>query len=79
MIVPSSCPLPPSSAPPTHSYLLQRDEALWERATEFVPERWLSEEEGGVGAAAGPTSGLAAKARPYLPFSQGLRNCVGMR
>ena len=56
-------------------YLLHRDEAMWDDAAVFNPDRWRrrpkddGEEEDGGG----------KKAEPYLPFSLGVRNCVGMR
>lgn len=44
-------------------FLVQRDAARWERASEFDPGRWL---EGG-----------APEAFAYLPFGGGPRNCIG--
>jgi cytochrome P450 len=45
-------------------YVVHRDARWWERAGEFVPERWLNEERG----------------RPryaYFPFGGGPRQCIG--
>ena len=45
-------------------YLVHRHHAHWgETASEFVPERWLQDD---------------VPAAPFLPFSLGARNCVGM-
>jgi cytochrome P450 len=47
-------------------YVVHRDSRWWERAEEFSPERWLSNEE--------------ASRRPryaYFPFGGGPRQCVG--
>ena len=53
-------------------YLLHRAEGAdgWRDAAAFRPARWL---EGGGAEEAG-----RAEERPYLPFSLGQRNCVGM-
>jgi len=33
--------LPPGTAVSTNTYALQRDPDIWQRAGEFLPERWL--------------------------------------
>jgi cytochrome P450 len=52
---------------------MQRDPTQWPRALEFLPERWL---QGELEEAPRPGGGPWPK--PYLPFSLGPRNCVGM-
>lgn len=45
---------------------LHLDEQSYPHATEFIPERWLGDEDG-------------KKPRVYAPFSRGTRNCLGMQ
>ena len=49
------------------SHATHRDPALWPRATEFLPERWLAKE----GEALFPTPGA------WRPFEHGPRSCIG--
>ena len=46
-------------------YSLHRDPKLWERPTEFLPERFLGNDQGG------------AEAFSFLPFGAGPHKCVG--
>ena len=52
-------------------WILHRDPALWDRATSFVPERWLSPEGGYDESAPGQPRGA------YIPFGFGNRRCIG--
>jgi cytochrome P450 len=58
--------LPPKSLVLISPYITHRDPRFWERASEFVPERWekLSVKE------VGPRN-------IYLPFGGGIRRCIG--
>lgn len=49
---------------PTH--VIQRDERFYERAQEFVPERWMEGNEH-----------MIKDRRAYLPFSTGTWGCAG--
>ncbi|KAK3386752.1 cytochrome P450 [Podospora didyma] len=49
-------------------YLLQRDEDLWERPLEFIPERWLVIDE---------NDPLHPPRNGYRFFELGPRNCIG--
>lgn len=51
------------------AYALQMDEKYYEKPKEFKPERFS--EEGSAG------KNLVNK--PYIPFGDGPRNCIGMR
>jgi len=48
-------------------YLIHRNEEDWENPNEFIPERWINENEN------------EKKRHPYsyIPFSSGPRNCIG--
>ncbi|KAF2142309.1 uncharacterized protein K452DRAFT_226565 [Aplosporella prunicola CBS 121167] len=48
------------------AYTLQRDERYFERAGEFVPERWNE-------------AGTGAETAAFMPFSRGAFNCAGKR
>jgi cytochrome P450 len=55
-------------------WLVHRHPAYWERPDEFDPSRFLNVGGGGGGG----EGGAAAEAQgPYMPFSMGVRNCVG--
>ncbi|KAI9179950.1 hypothetical protein H9P43_005297 [Blastocladiella emersonii ATCC 22665] len=60
---------------------MHRNPAVWDRPLEFVPERWLTSSTGNddeqqQGTAAGaPGPGMVPHS--YLPFSGGLRSCIG--
>lgn len=47
-------------------YVLHRDPRFWERAGEFLPERWSVQ-----------STKEAGKRFVYLPFSRGARGCIG--
>ena len=51
-----------------NNYAACRSEAYFERANEFLPERWLREENNGT-----------LKHHPFasLPFGYGTRSCIG--
>lgn len=51
------------------AYALQMDEKYYEKPDEFKPERFLEIE----------SSGKNLVNKPYLPFGDGPRNCIGMR
>lgn len=50
-------------------YGLQRDEKYYEQADKFRPERFIEES----------SAGKSLTDRPYYPFGDGPRNCIGMR
>ncbi|OAA65337.1 taurine catabolism dioxygenase family protein [Niveomyces insectorum RCEF 264] len=50
------------------NFAIHRNPALWPRATEFLPERWLVTD---------PDDPLHPPHNAYRPFVQGPRNCVG--
>ena len=52
-------------------WILHRDPALWDRATSFVPERWLDAEGRYDDAAPGQPRGA------WIPFGFGNRRCIG--
>lgn len=52
---------------PAHA--LQMDEKYYDEPKKFKPERFLEEE----------SSGKNFLNRPYMPFGDGPRNCIGMR
>lgn len=59
---------------PTHGFAvlmqhhaIHRNERLWPRAVEFLPERWL----------VGPDHELFPKPGAWRPFEHGPRNCIG--
>ena len=61
-------------------YLLHRDPALWDDAATFDPDRWVGKKEKKKKTKKKKgEENESGKAEPYLPFSLGLRNCVGMR
>ncbi|KAA8901371.1 cytochrome P450 67 [Sphaerosporella brunnea] len=49
---------------PTHS--IQRDERYYEKASEFIPERWMDEK-----------AHMVKDKRAFIPFSKGTFGCVG--
>lgn len=58
--------LPPKTTVIVYPYVLHRNEDIYLNAEEFMPERFLEEEN---------------KEKfhfGYLPFSAGARNCIGM-
>jgi len=52
-------------------WILHRDPALWDRASSFVPERWLDAEGRYDESAPGQPRGA------YIPFGFGNRRCIG--
>ena len=52
-------------------WILHRDPALWERATSFVPERWLDADGRYDESAPGVPRGA------WIPFGFGNRRCIG--
>jgi cytochrome P450 len=48
------------------TYTLQRDERYFEKALEFIPERWTEE-----------TAHMVKDKRAFIPFSTGIFGCVG--
>ncbi|KAJ1266785.1 hypothetical protein BS78_07G005000 [Paspalum vaginatum] len=58
-----------------NSWALARDPSYWESAEEFMPERFMEEEEGGGSAAAMDYKGGSFT---YLPFGTGRRICPGI-
>jgi cytochrome P450 len=59
-------PIPKGALVLTSPFITHRDARFWERADEFVPERWenLSIKEAG-------------NKFIYFPFSKGIRSCIG--
>lgn len=58
--------IPKDSWVMTSQYVLHRDPRLWERAGEFLPERWSDR-----------STKEAGKRFVYFPFSRGTRSCIG--
>jgi len=58
--------VPPKALVLASPFVIQHDARFWERAEEFIPERWenLSVKEAG-------------NRFIYLPFSKGVRSCIG--
>lgn len=55
--------------------LLQNDETYFEKASEFIPERWLKVPDDEINITpAKNTNGFV-----YLPFGFGPRSCIGRR
>ena len=52
-------------------WILHRDPALWDRATSFVPERWLDADGRYDVSAPGQPRGA------FIPFGFGNRRCIG--
>jgi cytochrome P450 len=50
----------------TSQYVLHRDPELWDRAGEFLPERWRIQ-----------STNEAEKRFVYFPFARGARSCIG--
>lgn len=48
------------------TYAIQQDEKYYTNPSKFIPERFFEENS-------------VEKNRPYLPFGDGPRNCIGMR
>jgi len=53
-------------------YLTMRDENLFEKASSFRPQRWLSSTDDGK-------TPISPERAGWIPFSLGARNCVGSR
>jgi cytochrome P450 len=49
--------------------VIQVDPAIWPRASEFVPERWMVTD---------PENPLRPVKDAWRPFSMGARNCIGL-
>ena len=58
--------IPKGSLVLTSQYVLHRDERFWERAGEFIPERWERQ-----------SVKEAGQRFVYFPFSRGVRSCIG--
>jgi len=56
------------------NWVYQRSEKYWPRASEFLPERWVPEAQGGCASVLGPTTPSA-----WSPFGGGPRQCVGIK
>lgn len=58
--------IPTGSLVLTSQYVLHRDGRFWDRADEFVPERWEQQ-----------SVKEAGQKFVYFPFSRGVRSCIG--
>lgn len=58
--------IPPMTTIAVYPFILHRSEDIYPNAEEFIPERFLDEEN------------KAKFQFGYLPFSAGARNCIGM-
>jgi len=45
-----------------------KDDRIWPDGDAFIPERWLSKYKG-----------VEADRKAFIPFSAGLRNCIGQQ
>jgi len=57
--------IPPLTTVTVYPYILHRNEDIYPKAEEFIPERFLAEEN------------KSKFSFGYLPFSAGPRNCIG--
>jgi cytochrome P450 len=55
---------------------MHRRSSVWERADEFLPERWLPSRLGGLGPEPG-SDGYDQMMQHYMPFGPGTRSCAG--
>jgi len=54
-------------------YQIGRDEEAWQKAHEFIPERWAEDGSSPV------NNAMRDNAFSWIPFSAGSRNCIGQR
>ncbi|KAI1638604.1 cytochrome P450, partial [Biscogniauxia mediterranea] len=70
--------IPAGSTVLPHHWALTREEAIYgSDADEFVPERWLQQQQGGRDAAPAPTPDDTLKDLPVVAFGYGRRICPG--
>ncbi|KAK8172378.1 cytochrome P450 [Phyllosticta citrichinensis] len=60
----------------THMFM-HLDEQLFAAPADFVPERWMGEEDGGSWLGEGAGEDVAQMKRHFAPFGRGSRACVG--
>ncbi|KAI9007810.1 cytochrome P450 [Hyaloraphidium curvatum] len=73
-------PLPEGTEVIVHTWSMHRSPALWERADEFWPERWIGDEGSEASEAEGEIKGEGprrCRRDAFLPFSAGSRDCIG--
>jgi len=59
-----------------HPWTMHRKDNVWERAEEFIPERWLPSNLGGWGPEPGSDS-YDEMTKHFMPFGNGVRICAG--
>ncbi|KAM3072746.1 hypothetical protein ACMFMF_007078 [Clarireedia jacksonii] len=60
--------IPKSCLTTAYINMLQKDPRIWPDAESYIPERWL-----------GKYKGVLADRKAFMPFSAGLRNCIGQQ
>ncbi|XP_066353556.1 3-hydroxyindolin-2-one monooxygenase-like [Miscanthus floridulus] len=73
----NGCWIPAGTRIFVNAWALGRDPASWDRAEEFMPERFL-EQEGSGSEAAAAAPDMKGTDFAFLPFGAGRRNCPGI-